>query len=157
VQRFRWLPAVLSALVLASSALADDISADEVAAVAPPPAAAKPVDAKTQKVLQDLDAFCKKWMGFLVIRERDNRRAIEWTPGPTGVAGKFVGYSPDYDCQLRDAPKPDAVPVATITYREFIYQQEGDSKDVAAETAPRVMEVTEVTEIFRYSQGKWVY
>jgi hypothetical protein len=132
------------------------VSADDVAS-APAPPAAKPVDPKMQKVLTELDAFCKKWMGFLEVRERDNRKAIDWTPGPTGVSGKFVGYSPEYDCKLRDATKPNAVPVATITYREFIYQQEGDSKDVAAETAPRVMEATEVTEIFRYSQGKWVY
>jgi hypothetical protein len=147
---------VLLVVGLASPTLADDISAGEVAS-APAPVAAKPVDAKTQKVKTELEAFCTKWMGFLEIRERDNRKAIQWTPGATGVSGKFVGYSPDYDCKLRDATKPDAVPVATITYREFIYQQEGDSKDVAAETAPRVMETTEVTEIFRYSQGKWVY
>jgi hypothetical protein len=158
VQRFGWLAIVLSVLLLAGACLADDISEDEPAAA---PVAveklAKPVDAKTQKVLDQLDLFCKKWMHFLEVREHDNRKAIQWTAGPGGVSGKFVGYSPDYDCQLRDKASPDAVPVATITYREFVYQQEGDSKDSAAETAPRVMEVTEVTEIFRYSQGKWVY
>lgn len=155
MKRVGWLPIVLVLLSLPGVCLADDISADEPAVAAV--AAAKPVDAKTQKVLRDLDAFCKKWMHFLEVRERDNRKAIEWTAGPAGVSGKFVGYSPDYDCQLRDATSANAVPVATITYREFIYQQEGDSRDVAAETAPRIMEVTEVTEIFRYSQGKWVY
>jgi hypothetical protein len=145
-------------LLLASArpALADDISADEPAAALPAPTA-KPVDAKTQKIANDLDTFCKKWMGFLEVRERDNRAAVEWTNGPSGVSGQFVGYSLDYECELREASKPNAVPVATITYREYIYQQEGDSKDVATGTAPRVMEATEVTEIFRYSQGKWVY
>lgn len=154
MQNVGWLPIVLLVLALTSPAFADEISGEETD---PPVLAAKPVDAKRQKVLDDLDAFCKKWMGFLEIRERDNRKAIEWLTGPVGVSGKFVGYSPEYDCKLRDAAKPNAVPVATITYREFIYQQEGDSKDAATETAPRVMEATEVTEIFRYSKGQWVY
>jgi hypothetical protein len=161
--RLGWLAAALFVLVLVNPVHADDIDPAEPAAAAPaeaaaaPTAEAKPVDPKTQKILNDLEEFCKKWMGFLLIRERDNRAAIDWLPGPTGVSGKFVGYSSDYDCELRDATKPNAVPVATITYREYIYQQEGDSKDVATGTAPRVMEATEVTEIFRYSQGKWVY
>jgi hypothetical protein len=168
VQVLGWFSAALLLLVLAGGpARADDIAepgparADDIAEPEPTEAASapteKPVDPKVQKIRDDLEQFCKKWMGFLLVRERDNRAAIDWAPGPTGVLGKFVGYSADYDCELRDATKPDAVPVATITYREYIYQQEGDSKDVAAETAPRVMEATEVTEIFRYSQGKWVY
>ena len=161
MRRLDWLLLVLLILLPGTRALADDIGGEDTGAApveeVPPTEAPTPIDPKMQKVLDDLDAFCKKWMGFLEVRERDNRKAIKWEPGPTGVSGKFVGYSPEYDCKLRDATKPNAVPVATITYREFIYQQEGESQDAAAETAPRVMEATEVTEIFRYSQGKWVY
>lgn len=150
----------------ASGARADDVSGGAPAANAPAtggkaiaeePATADP------KVMSDLEAFCIKWMGFLATRERDNRQGVKWEKGPAGVVGKFVGYSTEYECKLKGthgAPtkgKNAAVPVATITYREYIYQQEGTSQADAKETAPRQTEATEVTEIFRYSAGKWVY
>jgi hypothetical protein len=109
------------------------------------------------KLAETLDAFCTKWMGFLATRERDNRKSIHWQTGPDGVRGQFVGYSPDYQCQMKPMQSKKDTPVATIVYREYVYQQEGPSTSEAAEAAPRVMEATEVTEIFRYNKGKWVY
>lgn len=109
------------------------------------------------KVLAALDEFCTKWMGFLAVRERDNRAKIKWESAPVGVRGTFVGYSPDYECKLKKPPAAKAVPVATIKYLEFLYQQDGPTNAEAAQTAPRVVEATEVLEIFRYTSGKWVY
>jgi hypothetical protein len=155
------------ALVCASGARADDLGAGAPAGNAPAPGGSKvtaeePATADP-KVMSDLDAFCTKWMGFLATRERDNKQGIKWEKGPAGVVGKYVGYSTDYECKLKGshgAPtkgKGAAVPVATITYREYVYQQEGSSQADAKDTAPRQTEATEVTEIFRYSGGKWVY
>lgn len=109
------------------------------------------------KVLSALDEFCTKWMGFLAVRERDNRTKIKWEKGTVGVRGTFIGYSPDYECKLKKPPTAKAVPVATIKYLEFLYQQDGPTNSEAAQTAPRVVEATEVLEIFRYTGGKWVY
>jgi hypothetical protein len=109
------------------------------------------------KVLSGLEEFCTKWMGFLAVRERDNRAKIKWESAPVGVRGTFIGYSPDYECKLKKPPNPKAVPVATIKYLEFLYQQDGPTNAEAAQTAPRVVEATEVLEIFRYTGGKWVY
>lgn len=109
------------------------------------------------KVLAELEAFCAKWMGFLAQRERDNRAKIDWQAAASGVKGTFVGYSPDYECKLKEKASEKATPVATIKYLEFIYQQEGPNKEEAALTAPRIVDATEVLEIFRYAGGKWVY
>ena len=114
------------------------------------------------KVLSQLGDFCIKWMGFLAVRESDNKKAIKFEKGSAGVVGKYVGYGTDYECRLKAAHgggkgKEKPVPVATITYREYLYQQEGPSEAEAKETQPRQMEVTEVMEIFRYAGGKWVY
>jgi hypothetical protein len=121
-------------------------------------AAAKPgpADAKA-KVADDLDAFCKKWMGFLAVREYDNRAKVAWKPAGDGVEAEFVGYGTDYICAMKENPDPKAVPVATIKYREFLYRQRGSSAEDAKVTAPDVLEATEVTEIFRYAKGEWVY
>jgi hypothetical protein len=109
------------------------------------------------KVFGDLEEFCSKWMGFLAVRERDNRQKIQWQNGAAAVRGTFVGYSSDYECLLKKPKSAGAIPVATIKYMEYLYQQDGPSPVEAAATAPRVVETTEVTEIFRYSAGKWVY
>jgi hypothetical protein len=110
-----------------------------------------------EKVAAALDLFCKKWMGFLAVREHDNRGKIAWKPATEGVEGEYVGYSTDYACVMKDNPDPKAVPIATIKYREFLYRRRGASAEQAMETAPDVLEATEVTEIFCYAKGEWVY
>ena len=161
----------LAALLWAGRAHADSLD-DANKPTAAPSGTAAPAGAKVvaedpttadPKVLSQLGDFCVKWMGFLAVRERDNRQAMKWESGAAGVVGKFVGYGADYECKLKAATGADekakkkAVPVATLTYREYLYQQEGPSQAEAKETQPRSMEVTEVMEIFRYSAGKWVY
>ena len=49
------------------------------------------------------------------------------------------------------------MPVGTITYRELRYQQSGTSQAEAMQSEPRVIEIVEVIEIFRFTNGKWVY
>ena len=102
-------------------------------------------------------AFCAEWMQKLATRERDNRAAIRWQTGPDGVHGDYVGYSQDHECELKNGKDSKAVPIGKITYRELVYRQKGASVAEAKENTPRAIEATEVTEIFRYSKGKWVY
>ncbi len=110
---------------------------------------------KNGKIERQLDAFCAKWMDFLALRERDNRAAIDWQTGPDGVQGEFVGYSREHDCLLKDGTAK--VPVGTIKYHEYRYMHVGASAAEALAGTPRIVEATEVLEIFRYSGGKWVY
>jgi hypothetical protein len=157
----------------ASSAQEAPSAPDPAAPAASPPTAAgsavlpKVADASTKakseatdydpQVLGALEQFCTKWMGFLAVRERENRTKMKWETAPVGVRGTFIGYSPDYECKLKQPTGPKATPVATIKYLEFLYQQEGPTNSEAAITTPRVVEATEVLEIFRYAGGKWVY
>jgi hypothetical protein len=128
------------------------------ASAAPAPAAAQPAAASAAdaKIADDLKAFCKKWMGFLETRERDNKRGVKWRQDPSGVKGQYVGYSTSYDCTMKERSS-NGTPVATIVYREYLYEASGASQDAALAGKPSVIEVTEVTEIFRYTKGEWVY
>jgi hypothetical protein len=120
---------------------------------APAARGAEPVG--DDKVTSDLRAFCKKWMGFLEKRESDNRRGVKWQQKAPGVSGTFVGYSTDYDCIMKERSS-NGTPVATIVYREYLYTAEGPTQSEAL-LKPTVVEATEVTEIFRYTKGEWVY
>jgi hypothetical protein len=112
--------------------------------------------AADQKIAADLTAFCKKWMGFLATRERDNKKGVKWQPHPDGVKGQYVGYSTDYDCTMKERSS-NGTPVATIVYREYVYEAVGATQDAALAAAPTQVDATEVTEIFRYTKGEWVY
>ncbi len=114
------------------------------------------VPAGDDKVTVDLRAFCLKWMGFIAKREVDNRKGVKWQTTPAGASGTFVGYSKDYDCTMKERSS-NGTPVATIVYREYLYSAAGPSPTEALAAPPTIVEATEVTEIFRYNKGEWVY
>ncbi|MGH7785869.1 MAG: hypothetical protein ACRERC_03325, partial [Candidatus Binatia bacterium] len=131
------------------------------------PPAAKPADAKAaakaaaasaadEKIHSQLKAFCIKWMGFLEKRESDNRKAAKFAPRAEGVGAQYIGYSKEYDCIMKDRSS-NGTPVATIVYRELVYEQVGASQAEAQQSTPTVVDMTEVTEIFRHAKGDWVY
>ena len=120
------------------------------------PAAAAAGAAADEKIANQFKAFCVKWMGFLETRERDNRRAIKWQKKPEGASGQFIGYSKEYDCVLKEKSS-NGTPVATIVYKEYVYEQKGGSQGEAEQSPPNIIDATEVTEIFRYAKGEWVY
>ena len=99
-------------------------------------------------------AFCEEWMQKLVVRERDNVARIKWDTKPEGVHGEYVGYSQEHTCTLKDNAE---VPVGKISYREFRYEKRGGTAAEAEHSSAQPVEVTEVTEIFRYDKGKWVW
>ena len=99
--------------------------------------------------------FCEEWMGKLAARERDNVSHIKWDKLPEGVKGEYVGYfTKDHTCTTKEL---SGVPVGKIIYREIRYEKRGDTVADAEKSAPRAIDATEVTEIFRYANGKWIY
>lgn len=150
----------VAVLVSASAAVAEDAAPAADHALAKAGKAEKAEKGKAgasdEQVAAQLKVFCVKWMGFLETRERDNRKGIKWEKQSAGVSGHYVGYSKDYDCILKERSS-NGTPVATIVYKELIYEQLGASPLEAEQTAPNVVDATEVTEIFRYSKGDWVY
>ena len=143
------LAAVAAALLLAPAAGAADKAKK-------PDTSGAPVGHTDEQIADQLKAFCTKWMSFLETRERDNRKGVKWQAKPDGVKGQFVGYSKDYDCTLKERSS-NGTPVATIVYKEYVYEQKGSSQGEAAQSSPNVVDATEVTEIFRYTKGQWVY
>ena len=103
------------------------------------------------------ERFCGEWMQKLAVRERDNRAGIHWQVGPSGVQGEYIGYSQEHTCLVKPNPDPKAVPIGKIIYREVQYRQAGPSTAEAQRATPQPVDATEITEIFRYAAGKWVY
>jgi hypothetical protein len=110
-----------------------------------------------ESVGDSFERFCSEWMQKLATRERDNQQHIQWIPSGNGVMGEYVGYSTDHTCQLKALTDPKAVPVAKILYQEIRYQKSGPSPTAASTAPPQPLDLTEVTEIFRYEKGQWKY
>ncbi|MBI4515499.1 MAG: hypothetical protein HY699_06765 [Deltaproteobacteria bacterium] len=115
------------------------------------------VTAAGDRPAEQFQTFCASWMDKLAVRERDNLRQIRWVASGDGVEGEYVGYSQEHTCELKSLSEPKATPVGKIKYQELRYQKRGASASEAEAAAPRALEATEVTEIFQYKKGKWVY
>ena len=100
------------------------------------------------------NSFCEEWMGKLAAREKHNVANIKWDAKADGVKGEYVGYTQEHTCLVKDTSK---VPIGKIIYREIVYQKHGGTIPEAEKSAAEAIEATEVTEIFRYAAGKWVY
>ncbi len=116
--------------------------------------AAAPAPGKTEveRAQESFGSFCELWMEKLAARERDNLLRLEWKTNGNGFNATYVGYSKEHDCNVTNAGK---VPIGRVLYKEVTYQQEGSTLEEAKSSAPRPIEIYEVTELFRFNKGKW--
>jgi hypothetical protein len=105
-------------------------------------------------VASQFDSFCLEWMGKLAARQEHNMAHIKWDTKPDGVKGEYVGYTTEHTCTLKNETQ---VPIGKIVYREIVFQKSGGTISEAEKSTAQAIETTEVTEIFRYAAGKWVY
>lgn len=112
-----------------------------------------PVYPQTAK--ESFPAFCEEWMQKLAERERRNQSLIEWREEHGEVRGTYIGYSKQHECTYKEGK--GSTPLGKITYLEVRYEKRGATRQEAEQSPPKPLETTEVTEIFRYAKGKWVY
>jgi hypothetical protein len=149
--------------VLSFSILKWILSVCVVVATLPTAQAAEPqkstkgtqVAAARSNLDSSFDTFCGEWGKKLHEREVHNIASIKWDSGTSWVQGTYVGYSEPLSCAVE--PDSGTVPVGKIIYHEFVYEKRGPSIKAAEGEPGQAVETTEVTEIFRYQNGKWVY
>jgi hypothetical protein len=99
--------------------------------------------------------FCDQWMQSLLVRQTDSMSHIRWETDEAGVRGDYVGYTPGHTCITKTGT--ESAPVGKIIYREVRYEKHGGTVAEAEQSPAKAVETTEVTEIFRYAGGKWIY
>lgn len=158
--RFASVLTLCSAFVTLHAANAADTPAKKPVAKAAPKSKAKAkAPAKKTASKADLDSsfkvFCAEWGRKLHEREIFNLKQVKWDTGQNWVQGTYVGYSEPKSCEVE--PDSGEVPIGKIIYHEFVYEKRGGTVPEAEKEAAKTVETTEVTEIFRYTNGKWVY
>jgi hypothetical protein len=114
------------------------------------------VQATPEELKNTFKTFCDGWMIKLRERERNNIAHIEWKPGDRGVVGEYVGYDTE-NITIPDITNPDKQPIGRVVYMELKLRLSGTSDVDALAQKPEIIERTEVTELFRYDHGNWVY
>ena len=127
-----------------------DMAPAEEAAPAPAVAAPKPGGNA-----HAFDAFCDVWMQKLQDRASFNRGRIKWKNEGDAVVGEHVDYGKSRTCETRSDPGKE--PIGKIMYREVRYQRRGVTPDAALAAPGTVVERFDVTEIFRFADGRWQY
>jgi hypothetical protein len=96
-------------------------------------------------------------MGKLAERERTNQDRAPARSGPAGVAIEYTGYTKvPLSCVAR-LDKKGSPSVGILVYHEVRYRKSGTSAELARTSAPTEVERVEVTEVFRYADGRWTY
>ena len=109
-----------------------------------------------EEVRRKFDVFVAGWMDKLRERERYNVQKIQWHPTGSGVEGIYVGYD-TANYRILPVSHLETTPIGKLVYMELKLRRAGATQDEALAGEPQVIERVEVTEIFRYSGGEWVY
>jgi len=123
-----------------------------VAAVASaaPPAAIRP-DARS-RAQTAFERFAADWMTKVHSLEAINRANPQVKSGASEPIVTYRGYGDDYDLELRPTGHAKAPWVGLIRYTELLYS----CRSVSA-TDCSVASSVPVTEVFRYTDGRWTY
>ena len=120
------------------------------------PAASEKQTSSPDEIKVKFKTFCDGWMEKLRERERNNIAHIEWKPGGTGVVGEYVGYDTQ-NFTVGDVTNAETKPIGRVIYMELKMRLSGSSQVDALAQKPEIIERTEVTELFRFDKGTWVY
>jgi hypothetical protein len=109
-----------------------------------------------EQIGKHFSSFCMTWMDKLRAREKYNIEHIQWRQADGGVIGEYVGYDTNHTDSVAHVAKKE-VPIGKLIYRELKLKLIGSSEADALAKKPEILEQTEVTELFRYDRGIWVY
>lgn len=109
-----------------------------------------------EAVRKKFEVFVSDWMEKLRERERFNVTKIKWRPVGGGVEGVYIGYD-TANYRILPISNAETMPIGKIVYLELKLRLSGESEDAARSQQPEIVERVEVTELFRYDSGKWVY
>jgi hypothetical protein len=134
-------------LVLLSAVLALTVSG-------PSTAVADPGQTAAQK---SFEQFVNVWMSKLDRIGKMNIRGLDIIPRDQGFVGRYVCYGPECEFSIKETVSPETPFVGILHYSEKHFLKKGETRQKAFQSPGMLTEKIPVTEIFRFTRGKWVY
>lgn len=109
-------------------------------------------------ILASFESFSKGWMARLEQVNQQNSRTLKSESATNGrVVGRYVCYGPDCMREVRGTESKATPYVGIIRYAQKVMEKEGDTPQKMREHPGVPTSEIQVTEIFRYTDGRWVY
>jgi hypothetical protein len=165
VQHLRWGRVLLSILSLFFLSSVTFVSAAEQTTAA---SAKKPAKTKSTKkqaaptltedvALASFETFTIEWMQKLAQTEDFHRTQAKVSEAAGGFAAEYTGYLPTRYITIKKTSSSDTPFVGILTYFEKRLRCTGKTKEEAMKGPFDHVETNQVSEIFRFTKGKWVY
>ncbi len=110
------------------------------------------------EILASFATFSKGWMARLDEVSLQNSRSAKAEKGNNGrVFGRYLCYGPECRQEVRATGSKATPYVGILRYVQREMEKEGDSPQQMRARPGVATGETQVTEIFRYTGGRWVY
>ncbi len=134
-------------LILLSAVLALTLSGPSTAVADP----GKPAAQKS------FEQFVNVWMSKLDRIGKMNIRGLDIIPRDQGFVGRYVCYGPECEFSIKETGSPETPFVGILRYSEKHFLKKGESRQKTFQSPGMLTKKIRVTEIFRFTRGKWVY
>lgn len=109
-------------------------------------------------ILTSFEKFSKGWMSRLEQVNLDNSRDLKPESTTNGrLVGRYIYYGPDCAREVRGTDSKATPYVGIIRYAQKVMEKEGDTTQKMQDHLGVPTSEIQVTEIFRYTGGRWVY
>lgn len=103
------------------------------------------------------DVFTRKWMRKLAETEDFQKKRMQITQTQEGFIAEYIGYLP-YRYTAIKLTQSEATPfIGILTYYKKTMRSIGKTEKQAINGLFEHAETSQVSEIFRYTKGEWVY
>ena len=122
------------------------------------PAAPASVAVTEDAALASFDTFTIEWMQKLAGTEEFQRtERAQVTESPEGVSAEYVGYLPQRYLIVKKTTSEETPFIGVLTYFEKILRCVGKTREEALQGPWEQTDTRQVSEIFRFTKGKWQY
>lgn len=109
-------------------------------------------------ILTSFEGFSKNWMARLEQVNQQNLQGVKPEAAANDrVVGRYICYGPDCIREVRNTDSKATPYVGIIRYPQKVMEKEGDTLQQMKEHPGTQASEIQVTEIFRYTKGRWVY
>ncbi|MDL1959942.1 MAG: hypothetical protein LWX01_11425 [Deltaproteobacteria bacterium] len=108
-------------------------------------------------VQESFEKFANAWMAKLDRMGKMNIRALNITPRDQGFVGRYVCYGPECKFSIKETGSPETPFIGLLHYSEKHFLKKGETRQETIQSPGMLTDNIPVTEIFRFTHGKWVY
>ncbi len=108
-------------------------------------------------VQESFEKFVNVWMSRLDSIGKMNILGIDIMPRDQGFVGRYICYGPECEFSIKETGSPETPFVGILHYPEKHFLKKGETRQKAFQSPGMLTKKIPVTEIFRFTRGRWVY